>query len=392
MITTLGGEAVIVWPFRPDTPISEQVEWKTDILPAYAGEQRIALRKPPRQTFGYKHFCTAREQSRIRNYTRHGNAGTFAVPLWWEASDIGAVTAADTVLTFDTRSADYRDAGYAIVWGDADTCEVVTITTVADGSLTLSAGVVGSYTRAVVAPVRLCLMPNAPAEISRPQSIYANVQVKFHVKDVSDTIRANAAPTTFPTYRTYDVMNIRPINREAIDASIVWPQNVLDNGTGDLFTDKARSQSFTSSLLAFDSDAGTDMWDIRGWVYSNKGRQGAFWVPSYNADLVATTTIGAANTTITVEHVDFTTVYPDGADIMILLNNGAAYYRQVTSSVDNGTTETLTITALGSLVTTAEIEMICIMKLSRLDADRIEFVHREDRRASLRVPVIEVFV
>ena len=38
-----------IWPFPATQEITEVLEWRTDVLPSRAGEQRIALRPRPRE-------------------------------------------------------------------------------------------------------------------------------------------------------------------------------------------------------------------------------------------------------------------------------------------------------------------------------------------------------
>jgi hypothetical protein len=113
-------------------------------------------------------------------------------------------------------------------------------------------------------------------------------------------------------------------------------------------------------------------------------------MPSYNNDLQITSDIGASDTEITITDIDFSDYYIT-AEIMILLKDGTRYYRSVTGSVDNGNgTEDLTISSIGTTVTTSEIDMISIMTLSRFDTDRFEFNHVSGRDITLRSPIKEV--
>jgi len=48
-----------LWPFPAQTPVTEVLEWSTDVLVTEAAEQRIALRTGPRSTLTLSHILDA---------------------------------------------------------------------------------------------------------------------------------------------------------------------------------------------------------------------------------------------------------------------------------------------------------------------------------------------
>lgn len=386
MITTLNGEQVLIWPFQPQEPMSEASRWATNVLQPYSAEQRISLLDKPRQEVGYSHILNKREFARASMYVEKWAANVFMLGLWYEQTNVGTLTALDTTIVFDTSDADYRDGGFALVWEDSDTYEAVEIDTVAGGQLNLSGSLVNSYSNAIVMPLRRGRLLDRVLELTRDGTVYATSNMTFTLLDGIDL---SAGATPYTTHSTYEVMEDRPVAFDSLSTSVFWPQYVLDNGTNEPYADTTRSKGFMGHTATWTSQAGTDMYALREWLHSIKGRWKSFWMPSYNADLVLTADIGSADTTITITHIDFTTLYTT-ADIMILLNDGTRYYRAVTASVDNGTTETLTISALGANVAAADVDMISIMRLSRFDADRQEFIHYTNGQSQITIPVVQV--
>ena len=48
-----------LWPFAAQRPVTEVLEWSTDVLVTEAAEQRIALRTAPRSTLTFPHLIDA---------------------------------------------------------------------------------------------------------------------------------------------------------------------------------------------------------------------------------------------------------------------------------------------------------------------------------------------
>jgi hypothetical protein len=318
---------------------------------------------------------------------QYWGANLFASPLWTESTEVGSLATSATEILFDTSDADYRDSGFALVWGSDTSFEAVTITTVLSDRLTLTGTLQNDYSRAFVMPLRKARMPNVGVDAQRSSGQYVPVSARFYI---TDTIDLSAGATPFTIHDGYQVLEDRPTVLGSVDENVIWPQELFDNQTGEIAIDPLRAQAFQSTMASWRNVCGVDMWALRLWLHSIRGRNLAFWVPSYNNDLQITSDIGASDTEITITDIDFS-VYYITAEIMILLKDGTRYYRSVTGSVDNGNgTEDLTITSLGTSVTTAEIDIISIMTLSRFDTDRFEFNHVSGRDITLRAPIKEV--
>lgn len=70
------------WPFPAAQAITEVLEWRTDVLQAKLGEQRIALRSHPREIVTFRHRLDALGMARAAELARAGFAGDWRVPLW----------------------------------------------------------------------------------------------------------------------------------------------------------------------------------------------------------------------------------------------------------------------------------------------------------------------
>src|SRR5258706_12452239 len=116
----------------PERQYREVRAYDTNVLRGYSSmEQRVQLRALPRCELNFGIVCaTARESQLAASLIFTGQDEVLAVPIWQYASPLAAnVTIGDTTI-FATGLTDvpYRVGGYAIIWQDAFTFELVTIT------------------------------------------------------------------------------------------------------------------------------------------------------------------------------------------------------------------------------------------------------------------------
>ena len=85
-----------LWPFPARTPISEVLEWSTDVLVTEAAEQRIALRTAPRSTLTLSHLLDASSLADAPELGRAGALDDWILPLWHLARPATAPVSAVT--------------------------------------------------------------------------------------------------------------------------------------------------------------------------------------------------------------------------------------------------------------------------------------------------------
>jgi hypothetical protein len=108
--------ALPLWPFPAAQEITEVLEWRTDVLRARAGEQRLALRSLPREIVTFRHRLDARGMARAAELARAGFAGDWLVPLWHMAvqPDTDLAQGATEIL-LETTVSDFRAPGFVAI-------------------------------------------------------------------------------------------------------------------------------------------------------------------------------------------------------------------------------------------------------------------------------------
>lgn len=128
-----------------------------------------------------------------------------------------------------------------------------------------------------------------------------------------------------------------------------------------------------------------------------KGRYGAFWIPTFYQDYVLNTDIASANTSIIINHADYTNLmYPLGLwrrHIAILYGGIPASLipRKVSSTPSQtATTETLPLSsAVGVNLTTAQV-LLSHLLLVRMESDEIAISHLSPSLATATFSVVEL--
>lgn len=379
------------WPFIPQIEVTETLEWLTDILPTKTGEQRICLRQDPRHGLQFRHFWTPQQFSKAQALVAGSVGGEILVPLWQYNAEAGVVPAGATALTFDTTTGEYTTDSLLVVWDADDKWEVAITEEVTPSGAILSAPLTNSYTRAVVAPVKAFWF-NQAMDANRGATEVVRAAVYFLSTDASPLPGGMVNP--YPQVAGHDVLTDQPALVGTIQDRLARHVEWVDPGLGIRHAVAVRDYVDSSFQMGWDLLTREDLWRLRHWLYSRRGRQVGFWLPTWNDDLVLASSISSASATqFTVKSIGasspgWQTTYP-GRRIRIRLANGNVHYRQI-QSVSPGTPgeERISIVgAVGFTATPSQVLGIDFLDFARLDADRVEIKHRAAKGASLLVPV-----
>ena len=373
-----------IWPFVP-LSATESLDWLSDVIEPKSTSQRIALREAPRQGWALSHDLSARQLARARAFAYGIGNDDFGIPIWPEFSRLGAVSAGATSLTFDTSSADYRTSGYALLWEDDETCEAVEVDSVASDSLGLTGTVGASYSDAYIMPLRIGRAPDGLA-ISRGEGDFSSGSIRFAVSDNIDL----SSEAGYMTYRGLPILADVPVIGNGLDALAQRELDQQDGGAGKVGYFESRTDPRQRAKLAWSTADRSELWTVRRFLHARRGRQRAFWAPSWGADVQLLAGIGSADTTLTIEAIGWPDFY-GARDILVRTTDGSLYPALVTggeSASDNA--ETLTLSAaFGTTLSLAQIERVSLMMCTSLDADHIEIAYGPDDGASLSIPCVE---
>jgi hypothetical protein len=377
-----------LWPFPAAQEIIEVLEWRTDVLQARAGEQRIALRSRPREIVTFQHRCDALGMARAAELVRAGFVGEWRVPLWHMAVQATAdVMQGATEIAVRTAVADFR-AGEAVVLAvDGRAASLAEIADVEADRLILVEplgaqlpGAIVVASRIAVAPVRSGILI-APVEIARRRQNDGLVTTTFLLRDAPDL----TAPV-MPIYLGRLVQTDPSLTRSPITVSLRRAVEYVDNGFGPVVVEPLRDLFERGEAITLKAQGADARHTLRRWLWSLRGRQTGFWLPTWGRELQLRAAMTSGSTQMRVVPVAELAVYV-GRAILLEMPSGFRF-RTINAAVADGAEHRLTLSSsLGEPVAVATA--VHFLTLVRSDADRIEIKHGLVA-SEVTVPILKV--
>lgn len=389
----LTGIRVFVVAMEPETPVLEQLQWKTNIMEALDGtEQRQAQRVYPRQLVEMLFKAEVGSDWRnFRNALLGFHPATFGMPVWWEARLLTqAVTSGDTTFYVDTACGDFRAGGSVILWVSPSSYDALTIESMTTTSITLSSPVSQDYNvvGTLIMPLRVAILdPNLP--INRHQMNLDEITLQFLVTDgKSDLADISAYDTHNSKVLLHDPNAMESTTPEGMYCRMVRLDNKLTPPVQ--YTDWPISRGVMAKGWACQSMA--DVWQIRQLVHALRGSQVTFYLPSFYEDLVPQ---ALGSSTLDIDHVGYASFIQNEepwTSIWIELTDGTVLTREVTGYVVvDANTERLTVgSGWPGGLTVGDINRISFLRLSRIANDRVTFTHSQAGRARVGANIVAV--
>lgn len=363
----------MLWPFCPLDGMLEGMEFATDVLQCFDGEQRIRLKDTPWRTFSHSYNWTHRQYEKARSMMRGQHPGPFELPDWPMAHAV-SVNSGSSAIVFD-NAYPFLDIGDSVaIIQSCEKYQELTITDADAFGVTLQFPVSETYTNARLVPL---VDANAAEGLQASRSVQPILGAQVEWRSYSGADLADAG--SHPTYRTYPVLTQAAcVGAGAMPESVLTAFDTVDNGLARPFFDTTRERPVQTLGAAWQPIPRLDRYTLRQWLYWLRGRQRAFWLPGWNRGIELLATITNGGSTVVIRNIGFSEGYGSG-DLFIRTTSGVIHTLQVASSVadTDGLTETLTLTSPSpATITPAQVNTACLMFLVRLASDRIEFEHR----------------
>lgn len=375
--------AALDWPFCPLTPVTEALQWATDVMRAKTTEQRVGLRRRPRRSLNYSHILTDEQANTAKGLIRAAQGGDgFNVPDWTNAANVGVIASGNPSISA-TIEADFWN-NKAFIWESPAKNETVSISSVTSSGFT-AAGVTNSYTNAFVMPAFTGDCPSGMDQNRRPADIN-NVSVEFVLTELFDV-----AATTYADYKSADVLPSCPIiGGGSFSESALYPVTSYGNVVGVDEWERARDLPDVTFDMRWHLFTEAEIAEVVKWLHSRRGRLKQFWLSSYGRDFVPAA--GISGTTLTVFTDNGMRAAP--FDVEIKAADGTSYYREVTAAaagsvVDGRATSDLTLDSSVTLAKSA-VRRVSMLRAARFNVDRIELSHAARGGVVIVVPCIEV--
>jgi hypothetical protein len=372
---TITGTRIVLFPFKPLTPMDESLEWLTDILQAKDGsEQRISLRQTPRQGFGLScRFESHQDQARLDALLFATQKRAWGLPIWSEAViHTTTITDGATTVTVDTTNADFRDDSLAVIWKSETENEVIRIDTVSAGTLNLQTPVAGTFTgNKFILPCRIAQMNTSINRKDAPGS-GSTADFGFIVRDnvlltgyTAATIYKSLPVLTQATYVNSGEQE------KSSDADIIISD--YETGPFDIYSDNLFNKNTQSHL--FKGFTKAVCWNNRKFIHSLLGQQGVVWIPSFKDDMILTDTIAPTDNAFSIQNIGLAEHM--GLNVLrthlaFIFTNGTMLFREIMGITESGDDEIISInTTLGVEVPVGGCK-ICFLDKYRLNSDRVD--------------------
>lgn len=400
----LQGKRSVIFPFQPEAPASEILEWETQVRTSSNGfEQRSALRDVPRSILQFEYLLEGDERRRLENLVFDGQSRAYGVPIWFEATSLTApISINDTVIT--VGSTDFSRIvtdGLAIVWNDSGDFETLQVQSFTSTTITFSSPFTKAFSvGALVMPVEAAVLVDQVSQSRFRVNLQRN-QFAFVVLDNGESIASTAAFNSYtPTNGTARVLLDDPNLMTSGEISEEFNKliKVIDNTTAfpDVFSDQDVSRE--KSEKGFYTDTRSDLNDVRALLHALAGRRTSFYLPSFFPDLEPLAAVASADQAVTVVDVDYVNLVAQKQPrnvIRIIGTDGTTSDPKLVTGSSKPTPgqELISFTpdTAGVTIALADIERIEYIKKTRIDTDRIEIRHLDaNGKAIISFPVITV--
>lgn len=396
----LSGQRIVLLPFEYEAPVKETLAWLTDVIEALDGrEQRIALRKQPKQLFEVTYLLDSNTRQRMQSILLDWMDNAFSFPLWHERLFLTAATSVGAI-NFPVRNADqtdFRVGGLAAIITNDYTYDVINIAAVTATQITSVSPAVNSYAVGTrIVPLRTAILRRAIPGV-RTHVKVEEFKLTF---EVSDNDTGAVAGSTTPGFWT--IYNNRVLFDDSNIIEGTMPQEFqrkvyrIDNETGVVAQSSIWDRSKRGHEKGFVLRNRADIYAFRKLLTSLRGRQKAFWIPTFIEDLtvVAQLTIGTA--TMDIEAQDYVRFVQNRLPMKVFritFTDGTSLVRSVSSSATVSTTvERLTLdTTWPATRAVNEVSRVQFYELVRLDTDEVVINYPRIGLAQCNVPLMRAF-
>lgn len=383
-ITQLDDTILGLIPLQPKRPYIESLEWFTEIVPSYNGNEETSSNRPlPRHSYRTE-FCAHPEAARdVFNTVYGGLVRLWAIPLWAQGRNVGGIAAGAESIVIDTTTSDYRVDTPVFLTDGCGKWQCAYITAVNAGSLDLDREL-EQMSLAFAMPIRIGRIKGTPTKTTG--GFDARYTVEY---EVDDNIEYDpAAPTQYYSNDIYFDYNLLDDSSE-VSQQFITERETFDEELGivEEFTPWLNNRTIQPYRVVKTSQAET--WALRMFLHRRRGRWPPFWMPSFEADL-RPLSIGALTTTLFVELDSYLPWAEARKNIAIKKTDGTWIARRITNAIVSAP-EVVQLTLDASLAMNAsQIQFISWLGFKRLDTDKVDLQYIGNNHCVSTFPLVEI--
>jgi hypothetical protein len=386
-------ESYLIWPWPPQQKVVESLEWLTDIIEAYAGdEQRIRLRSAPRQSFAVDIQTEDPVVLAAINMALTGwQDKLWGWGCWSEQQPLqNTLPAGSSAIDVDTRYGDFRVDAPVLIWASAGTFEVVDVAAVSAGSLTLADGTTTVQTYdpgTLVMPLRLVRMDDTATRTDHATKL-ARVALTLTSVDNVDL----SGPPSAMQYLGHDVLDAPlRLSGKTMSRLIARSFQLLDPGQGDWLANARTDYPLITTDHRFRAASPAQAWALRQWLHRRAGRLSPVWIPSWREDLIPVGAVSAGDPVLTVHDVGYRNLgpsQPTKQHVAIMAANDSFVCREIIGAEAGGFGQE--VITLDAAIGFTDVARVSFLSLHRFAADRIELAWQRPGIYEIRAKMVGV--
>lgn len=365
--TRYGRVSPLVTDWRRD--VQETYEFKTEVIQSRDGtEQRAALRENPRYSLEHDSLVFREEIQRYLGDLAEGQHMPFHVPLGWKRVFLVADATATGVALEVSEVPYWLVPGRRLVLSRAGQVEAVEVLSITGTTVTLTKALEGTFLAG--STVYLAVSARAQDDVDFRAETGTIWRGKVVWEQVPGADPWPALPETPTTYAGHEVFLRKPNWRSKPRISITQMREMVDAGRGPAAVSAPTGESQLEFRLMFSGFDRATADSLLAFFLRQKGKRGAFWMPTWQQDLGA---LSGSGTSLTVAGEDAYYAYQGSRvfnAVCVKHPDGSYQINRVTGvSLGTGTT-TFTMSESWSAPITAE-SLVMWAPLWRFATDRL---------------------
>ena len=400
-VLLISGSRIVLLPFLFEAGVEETLEFLTTVIESLDGhEQRIARRKNPRQSFVVDYVLDGIDRQRLQTFLFDWQDKIFGLPLAHEQLLLTSPVSigATSYPVVGASDVDFRIGGFAAVIQDSVVFDVIEITAKTDTLLTAASGSLNAYSAGTkIMPLRTAYL-TAPVRTLREQVNIETFRANFEVTD-NDTgaLVGDTTPGGWSIYASrvlFDDCNV--LEGSTMGTGLQRRVYKIESKFGKTTLSSIWDRNKRLSQKGFVARSRAEILSLRKLFVALRGRQKAFWIPTFIEDLSPAADLQIGVLTMDIVSVGYVRFVKDRLPLTVFrihFADGAALERIVQSSaVVSASVERLTLDqAWPANRTIAEITRIEWFELVRFDSDSLKLRYPRIGLAKANMPVIRVF-
>lgn len=377
----------------PEYPMTETMEFKTNITPTYSSEFRGSAREHPRVTATYNWILQGSELSRFYSTVRSGEKDHFSFPMWREALTCPAAVAGNTEIPYGTDDWDVQVNQSLFVHDYYSNDEVVTVISITSTTTTVSAFSQGHSRPYSIMPMVSGFLREAPTFNMMGEDLaYVNLTVEsatFH--KWSAPLIAEFTNNNWDLLGTDLVWPFPNVVLSGVDMSALTPRFFSDNDSGLVTATMESSKVREYFIIHHLMRNSLDIIQIKRFLYFVNGMLKSFYVPTNRPDIVVgTADMDSGSTILTEDKLNGVDGYAgEVRAIQFQFTDGTVHNAIATFTV--GSQDVSFTPGLTRSVNVAtELLQVCLMQRVRLDSDILSFTHEGPTRSIIKLPLVNI--